>query len=478
MFLASEPIVWIPAKTFFRFSSRRFIELHDLQCKLALQRPDNYGTLSAFVLHLMRAVMVTPSKIPSYVRSMLQILHEKRVMERFGMFFVDDLDLEDMERINVNLGVQDGDEIKRDQRAALATRLLPKKGQQRGIQLTESHRTEDYPWGETISWKTLQGLLKDDTMNFLQPFNFHQLEMDFGNLHWHLVESLFNDFTRDTWLGLHESFVPAGVRPCSTSLKDSMEVWTCQNITARLGGKCIFYPSTYGIGGSSKSKDSDLSFKSLRPLFFPDPGQSIKEKTFWDGCSEKNGYIRRYWEILEDLKDESINALHDGIDQVFEQLQCLPQSKANSNLWHATGGSVCFLANPHYYRIKAVSTTARNLTKGPQRPQVGIAELRKRLDPYNPESKKRKRNLNKKKSTSVKHKKFRNPPKKRQKMGMDKPLKTRTKPTTTAARSTRGNAQHALDGGLRLEPETTSSEMGSSSACETDSSNSTMSSEW
>lgn len=422
----------------------------------------------------MQAVMVTPSKIPPYVRSALNILHESRVMEKFGMFFVDDLDLDDMERINVNLGVKDGDRIKRDQKAALATRLPKKTVQPRGIQLTESHQTAEYPWGETILWTTLQRLLKDHAVDFLRPFDFYLVEMEFENLH--LVESLFCDLTRETWLGIHESFVPAGARPSSTRLKDSMEVWTCQNIVARLCGKCLFLPSAYGLEGPLKSKGSDdLSFKALRPLFFPAPGQILKENTIWEGYSAENGYIGRYWEILEKFKDDgdTVDALHEGIDKVFEQLQCLPQSKANSNLWHATSGSVCFLTNPHYYRIKAVSTTARKLNIGPQRPQVSAAELRKRLDPYNPASKKRSRSLNRpKKTTSIKHKKYRKPPKKRQRM--DEPLNARANQATTTERRTRGNAQHAMGLSTNSETETTDSisNRDDSNAFEIDSSNS------
>ena len=363
-------------------------------------------------------------------------------MERFGMLFVDDLDPDDMERFNVNLGVQDGDQIKQDQKAALASRFPPKKRQDRGIQLTEPHRTTDYPWGETILWSTVQRLLKEQPVDFLRPFDYHQLET--GIEIFHLLESLFSDFTREVWLGFHESFVPAGVRPCSTELKDCMEVWTCQNIVARLCGRCNFLPSNYGFEGAPTSKGSDLSFKDLRPLFFPPPGQSVKEKTLWACYSEPGGYIWRYWEILKDFEDDG-DALNEGIDQVFEQLQCLPQSKADSNLWHATGGSVCFLTNPRYYRIRAVSSTARKLNIGPQRPQVSMAELQKRLDPFNPASNKRKRSMNKKKITSMKRRKYRKPPKKGQQQ-MDGTLNAQTKLKNTAARRTRGNSRHVANG--------------------------------
>jgi len=66
-------------------------------------------------------------------------------MERFGMFFIDDLDPHDMECINMNLGQKDGSEIVRDYKHALATNLTTKKAKDRGIQLTAPHISSEYP---------------------------------------------------------------------------------------------------------------------------------------------------------------------------------------------------------------------------------------------------------------------------------------------------------------------------------------------
>lgn len=278
----------------------------------------------------------------------------------------------------------------------------------------ESHITADYPWGEAVSWGMLQRLCKQHPVDFLRRFDFHQIDVESGPLD--DIETLFISFTRETWLGIHETFLPAGVRPCPNNLEDSMQVWTCQDILARLGGRCTFIPSTYGLEGAPKAKEFEVSFRALRSLFFPAPNHSFKANTIWEGYSEQNGYIWKYWEVLETYKDEpdKVHAVHQGLDQIFEQVQCLPQSKVDSNLWHATQGSVCFLINPCYYRIRAISTTAKNSNLGPQRPQVSKAELRKRLNPYDSIAKKRKINSNNKRS--MKQKNYRKPPKKRQRI--------------------------------------------------------------
>jgi hypothetical protein len=414
------------------------IELYDLHCKFVLKRPDNYGTLSALILQLMRAVMVTPSNIPPYVQSALSMLHQSRVMERFGMFFIDDLDPDDMERINVNLGHQDGAEIKRDYRAALATRNPPKKDQGRGMQLTEPYSAEIYPWGETMPWRMLQRLCKDHPAEFLRRFDFHEINVGSEPLDL-IIENLFVAFTREAWLGLHESFLPAGVRPEPDRLKDSMEVWTCQNILNCLGGKCTFLPSTYGLEGAPRSKTSNLSPSALRLRFFPDPDQNFKANTIWAGYAEKNGYIRRYWDILNTYRDDP-DVVNDRIVNIISEVQCLPDSN-DSNLWHATGGSVSFLSNPHYYRVKGISATSRRVHLGPQRPQVSLAELRARLNPHDPTSNKRKRSSKNKRS--IKNKNYRRPPKKRQRK--DDLLQGQAGPRTAMVRRSQTNAQKAVE---------------------------------
>jgi len=141
----------------------------------------------------------------------------------------------------------------------------PKNNWTRGIQLTEPHQTLDCPWGKTISWGAVVRLCKEQPVDFFQRFDFHAMDIGLGPLD--LVESLFTSFTRDAWLSLHEGFLPAGVQPQPKDLKSSMETWTCQSILACLGGKCTFLPSTYGLEGTPKSKELDISFEALRQYF-------------------------------------------------------------------------------------------------------------------------------------------------------------------------------------------------------------------
>jgi hypothetical protein len=367
------------------------------------------------ILHLMQNVMATPSNIPSYIQSTLNTLQQRAVMGRFGMFFIDDLDPEDMEGLTMNLGQRDCSEIVREHKRALATMLSRKKAKDKGVQLISSRISTEYPWGETISWSMLQRLCKQHPVDFLRPFSFEKV--DIGIRSTEIVEitaDLFIAYTKDTWLCFHESFLPAGIRPKPSSLKEAMELWACQKILALLGGKSTFLPSTHGLEGAPKKKNSDVSFQELRLLFFPSKDKHFKPNTIWTGFTEPGGYIRRYWEVLEEKNDmpEVIDAIHESLDEIFGGLQCLPQCTADS-IWHATDGLVCFLTNPIYYRIESINSMGRQTTIGPQRPQVSTAELRKRLNPGTTIPRKRKRNS---KKIPGKSRNYRQPPKKHQKM--------------------------------------------------------------
>jgi hypothetical protein len=197
-------------------------------------------------------------------------------------------------------------------------------------------------------------------------------------------------------------------------VEEAMKVWTCQNILALLGDKSTFFPSTYQLEGVPlvKKKNSDVSFQDLRSLFFPSQNKQFKPNAIWVGYMG-SGYIGRYWEVLKEKKDEPdiIDAIHKSLDEIFGRLQCIPQSTADS-IWHATDGSVCFLTNPVYYRVKSINSMERQTKTGPQRPQVSTAELQKRLNPGITLPRKRKRKTIK--MPSKKSRKYRPPPTKKQ----------------------------------------------------------------
>jgi hypothetical protein len=117
--------------------------------------------------------------------------------------------------------------------------------------------------------------------------------------------------------------------------------------------------STYQLEGAPKKKNSDISFWELRSLFFPSANKIFKSNTIWTGYLSSGGYIRKYWDFLEERKDEPLilDGVHEMLDEIFSELQFFPQSTAASTIWHATDELVCFLTNPLYYKIKSVTST-------------------------------------------------------------------------------------------------------------------------
>jgi hypothetical protein len=160
----------------------------------------------------MRTVMVNPSNIPSYVESALKTLCQREVMARFKMFFIDDLDPDNMERIFINLGQKDHSDIVRAHKNALATKPATQEVKARGMQLVPSCQPTEYPWGETVSWPTLQRLCKLHPVDFVRKFDFETIHPTHNSQEiLDTAEDIFVSFTKDTWLSLHEAFLPAGI---------------------------------------------------------------------------------------------------------------------------------------------------------------------------------------------------------------------------------------------------------------------------
>jgi hypothetical protein len=399
------------------------VELQDVHVKLAKLHPENYGTLSAIVLHLMRHVMVTPSNVPGYVVKALQILNYDSVVDRFGMFFVDDLDPSDMERLNINLGAKDGDQIKREYKTALkAIHGVKPKRPQRNLALASPYASTQYPWGEAVSWSLLQQLCKDCPTELLRPFDFANIDLSPDRSE--AVENLFITFTRQAWLGVQESFVPAALRPDPADLEEAINVWTCQRVLQLLPNRSTFLPSTFGLEGAPKRKGQGVSFESLRVTFFPLQGATFKA-SIWKDYASGSGYIKTYWDYIENNKDEpdAIEELHSGLEEVFRHLQCLPQMQNDhSIIWHGSDGSVCFLTNSLYYRVKSISSRERAGQEGAQRPQVSSAELQRRLEPNRPANNQLKRR--KLEERSRRSKDFREPPRKQRRIQKPPPSST------------------------------------------------------
>ena len=91
----SDAFIWLPAQTWFEFVWRRLDAIG--QCQMQLyqrQKPAaNYGIMSGIFAFLMQSVLFTPAIVRGYVQESLTQLNFKAMVNRFGIFFLHDLDM-------------------------------------------------------------------------------------------------------------------------------------------------------------------------------------------------------------------------------------------------------------------------------------------------------------------------------------------------------------------------------------------------
>lgn len=87
-------MTWIPTGIFTAFLIKRIEGIMETQRFLKEElKPANYGLLTSVLTYMLHAVGSTPQIIPAYMREALRTLHMNMIAHRFGMFFLQDLDL-------------------------------------------------------------------------------------------------------------------------------------------------------------------------------------------------------------------------------------------------------------------------------------------------------------------------------------------------------------------------------------------------
>jgi hypothetical protein len=109
----------------------------------------------------------------------------------------------------------------------------------------------------------------------------------------------------------------------------------------------------------------------------------VSKKSLWRVYLHGEGYLAKYHNFVLRCDAEELGRLHKGLDDIFSTLQCLPVSaieKGKSIIWKACGGKINFVANPIYYRLQEIGGNLKSINNGPQRPQVSVKTLEKRLN--------------------------------------------------------------------------------------------------
>ncbi|KAG2057203.1 hypothetical protein BDR06DRAFT_969416 [Suillus hirtellus] len=221
--------------------------------------------------------------------------------------------------------------------------------------------SNNWPIGPQPSWKDVVKMIEDHPQLLMRHWVYDPI-WDPGDSD---VGLLFIQFTREFWLQLAvahttNNFVDAAIinpRICN-NLEEAMTCWSLDRINQWIIS-IQFQACSAGLEGDKPGRPH-LSFVQRRTTFFPSedsaPLQSSKWKTYWT-----EGYIAQYHELCSGLSEARLLHLHDRLDILFTNLQCLPDvnkptAKSPGSTWTLASGhdSIKIVTNSYFYRIQRI----------------------------------------------------------------------------------------------------------------------------
>jgi hypothetical protein len=179
-------------------------------------RPGNYGSLTCILTHIIQHVGITPVVKDPVLRELLTELRFDGISNRFGCFFLHDLDITNGRLTTIP------EEDHHD--------LLKAMGVTRTHQRRERTPVEEMlPSQDAITWRDLRILLnRRSPITPIKRFIWDPIWFTYA-----AAQELFCRFTYEYWL-VHK---PKTFRPLigvPTTLKGAMEVWTLESAERRL----------------------------------------------------------------------------------------------------------------------------------------------------------------------------------------------------------------------------------------------------
>jgi hypothetical protein len=371
-YLRSDPVLWVKSDLWFTFVGRRMLELKNFQLKLSKSRPSNYGIVTSLIMHLIRNIITTPINTHSYLNAALIDLNFGPCIERFGMFFLHDIDISN----NIflpGLEQNDDDEVakvmKLDQRARKKART---------INFINSEPNAQYPIGDSPPWKLVVQAIQDSPETMLKAWEWSAMYDQHAQ-----ANDLFIRMTVDLWLTVVDDAM-YGLPPKPTTLQEAMECWTVEAIQASFRN-CTFLASSYNLRGA-KTGQKHPSFRSMLSIFFPAPDAGFNANSVWQPLMDK-GYIGEYHHLCKTLSERRLLEIKMGLGIIFAHLQCLPVSKRCQEggrrcgtIWKTRNGYIELVTNSRYYKLARIGNATREKKAVRRRVKASTAVIAAKLD--------------------------------------------------------------------------------------------------
>ena len=399
----TKPMLWMKSSVYFEFLRRRLDGLVEVQSELHRRSPENYGVLSGVVSYMLQSVLSTPARVEGYVREALRNVHYYQVMDRFGMFFLHDLDTEAAD-ILPEVRSEDTMEIKRivgagKQKVGMGrmewTGGVVVYG--RGVRMAADGAVEVTEGRKKVSWVELTRLMDEEPWEVVSKYRWNARLEEYKTAGRQTVAGmagvLFQLFTEQIWGTVNVERL-VGTEILAANVEKALEYWTLDFVWMEVKWKRLFpwnCPPMHGaIPGMKMS-----TFQNLVSMYFPGEKVPMGDGV-WKQLSEF-GYIYTYREIVKRLDEGEGEDLRMHLGRLLSECQCLPWSRRTAEgkggPWMVEKGNLMMAVNPEYYMVsprilanaerKGRGADSRSTRahggKGVVRGKVGLLNLKARV---------------------------------------------------------------------------------------------------
>ena len=374
-YMDAQPILAVKSEVYFGFQIRRMKELRNVQTYLSKYRPANYGAITAVLMHMIRHIPHSPVAKTGYLRDALRDLRFHEVMERFGTFFLHDLDLDHATLSEID--EEDSDACLLSMSRDKSLQRIKEKRMAEVAIVSIEEPTAQFPIGNAPTWEEIAMTVARNLMLLMSSWTWNERWATRST-----AARLFTQFTVDYFLTLNIDILKNGEFPKPKDLKEAMELWTVQSLMTVL--KDVSFKATnHGLRGKVGGRRNP-SFKDLVDLFFPVPEFNIRKESVWHPFLSK-GYIREFHETIGSMTNQESSSLLMALGRIFGRLQCLPNAvactqKACGRLWEQFEGGIRMLTNPVFYKIETVGKAKRSATVRAKQVKASKAIIEARLD--------------------------------------------------------------------------------------------------
>jgi hypothetical protein len=325
----------------------------------------------------MRHVMVTPHVRHSFLAKALRDLRFQEVMMSFGVFFLQELDVE--KGLLPDIQEADDPEVQRIYGKSLNHQPLTKQKTWKSphLALTKHALEKEYPWGTSLSWKLLEELLYTVPDQFLGPVDIHEDSLN-------LQESkfLFMQFTGEIWLSVHVHYLKGGQCPVFHTFQDAINLWTVDGLKTFVTDFKIL-PSGNGLPGCPpRHVFSQQSFEDRMSIYFPSPSEVSPQSSILKHYSHHMAYLNVYHTYLKEFGPHKKGLLDSDLKLIFSHLQCLPAAAGDKKphvFWQAHQNKLQFIANSRYYKISDIGPPVKSLIHTTHKAQLPGTVIERRI---------------------------------------------------------------------------------------------------